>query len=97
MAVRKHGTLVASTVATVTVAGNAEFIEVMARGTGDIFFTVNGTTPTVAGDDTFAVAGAGGYVRLRNNERDGSIDVKLISSGTPGYSVALVDEHLGAR
>lgn len=96
MAVRKHGTLVAATPATATLAGNAKFIEVVARGTGDIFFTIDGTTPTVAGDDMF-VCPQGGSVRVRLNDRDGSVDVKLISSGTPGYSVGFNDENTQRR
>lgn len=91
MAVRKHGTLVAATVTTSTLAGNAKFIEVVARGTGDIFFTIDGTTPTVGGDDTY-VCPQGQSCRVRNNDRNGSVDVKMISSGTPGYSVGFDDE-----
>lgn len=91
MAYRKHGTLVAATVATVTLTPNAKFVEVVNRGSDDIYFRLDGTDPTVAGDDTYVVPG-GGFTRVRNNDRDGSVSVKLISSGTPAYSVALEDE-----
>lgn len=91
MAVRKHGTLVAATVATVALAGNSKYVEVLNRGDDDIFFTINGTDPTVAGDDTFACP-AGEFVKVRNYDRDNTVSVKLISAATPDYSVALEDE-----
>lgn len=87
MATRKHGTLTATVVATVSIGAAPDSISVINRGTVDIFATVNGTDPTVNGDDTFAVP-AGGYRSIRvANDSDGTVAVKLISSGTPAYSV----------
>lgn len=90
MAVRKHGTLVATTVATVTLDGGFEAIEVVNHGGGTIYFTVDGTTPTVAGDETYAVP-SGGFLTVDSSDRIGTDDVKLISAATPAYSVTALD------
>lgn len=92
MAVRKHGTLVAATVATVTVDGGFEFIEVVNHGTGTIYFTVDGTTPASQADETL-VALQGERVKAENVDRAGTVDVKLISAGTPSYSVIARDPY----
>lgn len=85
MAAREHGTLVAATVSTVTITGSHEDILVLNHGSDAIYFTVNGDTPTVAGDDTFVALGGGyAYAEARGA---GPYSVKLISSGTPAYSV----------
>lgn len=48
----KHGTLSANTVATVALSAEWGGIEVKNRATaGDIYFRVDGTNPTVAGDE----------------------------------------------
>ena len=87
-ATSKHATLVASTVDTVTLTGTDYYsVEVLHRSssvTDPIYFTVDGSTPTVAGDDTYVVM-PGGWKTVRSKE---NIDVvKLISAGTPAYSV----------
>ena len=90
-----HATLVAATVDTVTLSVVSSTVEVVNRGaTGDIFLTLDGTAPTVSGDDTFVVAA--NTARVFGNPL-GIVDaphgdtptttVKLISSGTPSYSV----------
>jgi hypothetical protein len=79
--------LTANTVDTVTFADVIGEVEVTnVSGTAKIFFTVDGSTPTVGGADTFelgAAAGASKTIRLRTK---GSV-FKLISSGTPEYSL----------
>ena len=96
MAQRVHGTLTAATVATATVTAPAEtgtrnlrslrHVEVLNRGpSGDIFFTVDGTTPVVNAADTYVVLPGGG-VEVDVPGAD-TITVKLISAGTPAYSV----------
>lgn len=91
MAVRKHVTLVASTVATVTVDGGFEFIEVVNTTAASlVYFTVDGSTPTIAGDDTW-VAVPNVPVALENVDRAGTVDVKLISAGTPVVGVQARD------
>lgn len=87
----KHGTLTAATVATVTFAADYRVVMVTHRSSSDtnpIYFTVDGSTPTVAGDDTF-VCMPGGWrsVASQNDNSDGSTVIKLISTGTPAYSV----------
>lgn len=83
----KHATLAAATVDTVTLTKDWRAVEVKNRGTDEIYFTTTATNPTVAGDDTYVVP-AGESLVLSIPPRPGLPDVvKLISSGTPGYSV----------
>lgn len=89
--VSKHATLAAATVDSVTV-GESRFdaIEVSNRdGAAEIYFTVDGSTPTVGGDDTWALPAAV-CSRVIAAPGDGAEVVKLISSGTPKYSVQKV-------
>lgn len=90
MAVRRHGTLTAASVATVTLDGGYEFLEILDHGTDPIYWTQDGTTPTVQGNDTFVCA-AGGWVTERVTDRVGTVDVKLISAGAAPYSVRVLD------
>lgn len=113
----KNGTLAASTVATVTFTARYGDIEVQnlepegatPGDTGIIYVTTNNVNPTVAGDDTYAVA-PGETITLPNNSglwyqqavtdsiyaplatsqyaANGGTTVKLISAGTPEYSVS---------
>jgi hypothetical protein len=80
-----HGTLTAATVATVTLDADYANVEVRNRGTDEIFFTVDGTDPTVEGADTEVVPGNSAHQvpALQRN----TTDVKMISSGTPKYTV----------
>jgi hypothetical protein len=86
----RHGTLVAATVTTVTLGtakADSEQVEVLNRdGAAEIYFTVDGTTPTVAGDDTEMLPASIGSVRVIAST-SGQAVVKLISSGTPKYTV----------
>ena len=84
----KHATLTAATVDTVTIGGN-EAVEVLNRSASDtIYFTTDGSTPTVGGDDTFIV-GAGQSVVIPGRRVSGEA-VKLISSAAADYSVTVV-------
>lgn len=83
-------TLVANTVDTVTFQRNAGTIEVVSDGADEIYFTVDGSTPTVAGNSTYglpAVASAKLVKVPPANRTGGSTVVKLISAGTPKYSI----------
>lgn len=82
----KHATLTAATVDTVTFSGEHPAVEVVNRATsGDIYFTVDGTTPVSAANDTYFVGpGQALTVSLPTSQPDA---VKLISAGTPAYSV----------
>jgi len=81
----KHATLAASTVDTVNLSHPDVKVNVFNRGSSDIYVTLDGTTPTVAGDNTFIVPantarrfGLGVYAVAA---------VKLISASTPPYTV----------
>jgi hypothetical protein len=81
--------LVASTVDTVTfTASDRARVRVYNdTGTAAIFFTVDGSTPTVNGANTYRVPASGGaYMDVEVLTGSATV-VKLISSGTPVYSV----------
>ena len=92
----KHGTLSAATVATETFAVvNLGWVYVTIRdgATGPIYFTVDGTTPTVGGDDTWVVQAVGGHIKgvqIPTSISGTSLEVKLISASADGYSVEVV-------
>ncbi len=92
--------LVASTVDTVTYAlgtpGTAgaarvpQAVEVYSDGAANIYVTVDGSAPTVAGTHCWrvpAVAGAS-VISVADAVPGDAVVVKLISSGTPTYSVS---------
>lgn len=82
-----NGTLTATTVATVTLDADYDWVEVVnLSGSAAIYFTVDGTTPTVAGDNTDLVPNVAG-ARVRVPAPGQTSTVKLISSGTPTYHV----------
>jgi hypothetical protein len=93
-------TLVASTVDTVTFAlgspgtpGWARMpreVEVLTDGAADIYVTVDGSTPSVAGTNCWRVPAMPGATVINVQDADPAdeVVVKLISSGTPKYSVA---------
>lgn len=96
-----HWTLVANTVKALTVdvadprPGNLSFadppkprVEVLnVDGAAAVYFTTNGTDPTVGGDGCHVLPAAIGAVEV-NDETAGSTSVvKLISAGTPKVSV----------
>lgn len=90
-----HSTLVADTVDTVTLTAWSRYVLVINKSTSDIIYvTTDGSTPTVAGDNTYCVLA--GQSKLLFNEGvqpepalslSGSTTVKLISTGTPAYGV----------
>ena len=87
----KHAQLAASTVDTVTLDRDYPEVEVVNRdGAAEIYFTVDGSNPTVAGDNTeYLPATSGASVRVSAGAfvTGTPTVVKLISSGTPKYSV----------
>lgn len=89
MAWAEHGTLVADTETDTTLSGQGDVL-VVNHGSDPIYATLGATAPTVAGDDTHVVP-AGGYRVLEGNER-GDQRVRLISSGTPAYSIERVGQ-----
>ena len=83
-----HLTLVAATVATVEFTQNFGRIEVLNRdGAAEVYFTVDGSTPTVGGDNCQVLPAAIGYLTVDDGTRGVPSVVKLISAGTPKVSV----------
>jgi hypothetical protein len=83
-----HRTLVAATVDRITLTdSNFGQVEVLNRdGVAEIYFTVDGADPTVGGDGTHVLPASVGAVVVRSSGRQATV-VKLISSGTPKYSI----------
>lgn len=85
-----HGTLVADTVTTVTLTSVKTNLRVQNRGTsGSVFYTFGSgaaATPTVAGDDTYALP-PGACDEWNIGSPGAGFVVKLISSATPEFSV----------
>lgn len=83
-------TLTASTVDTVTFTGtDVAELDIVTDGTAAIYVRFDGTNPTVGGTPCHlvpAVAGVWSYAP----RTAGATVVKLISTGTPKYSVAKV-------
>ena len=85
-----HKQLAANTVDTVTLDPLASAVEVINRdGTAEIYFTVDGANPTVGGDDTQVLLAGIGSLEI-GSPAIGSTVVKLISAGTPKYSVRTI-------
>lgn len=83
----RHITLVANTVSTVTLDSDYDWVEVINRdGAGEVYFTLDGSTPTVAGNGTLVLPAAISGVEMEYNRTTAAV-VKLISSGTPKVSV----------
>ena len=85
-------TLVADTVDTVTVTSvaNVDKIELISNGSAAIYFTLDGSAPTVAGANTRILpSGVTSVYTLFDGGRSryDTLVLKLISSGTPTYSV----------
>jgi hypothetical protein len=79
--------LAAATVDRVTFEGNYERVEVLNRdGADEVYFTVDGADPTVAGDGTHVLPAQIGAVVVPSPGRRSTV-VRLISAGTPTYSV----------
>lgn len=94
MAHIKHGTLTADTVATVTLDTDALRIEVVNRdGADEIYFLVDpgSTNPTVHGDDCEVLPAVITAQTCRSRASGVSV-VKMISSGTPKYTVRAVQQ-----
>lgn len=87
--IAKYGVaLTASAIDTVTFARDADYVRVYNdTGTAAIYFTTDGSDPTVGGANCYRVpASAGAYTSV-NVTGVSPTTVKLISSGTPTYSV----------
>ncbi len=88
MASVRHATLVAATVSTVNLTTNGSRIEVVnLDGAAAVYFTTDGSTPTVAGNDCHVLPAAISAVEVADETAGTNSVVKLISSGTPTVSV----------
>lgn len=85
----QHATLVASTVTTLTFDSDFARVEVLnVTGSAAVYFSVDGSTPTVAGTGFHVVPATIGALEVPTPENTGgNTVVKLISAGTPGVSV----------
>lgn len=84
----KYGTLAANTVKTETLDMRYPKVEVVNRdATAEIFFTVDGSSPTVEGDGTYFLLGGQSLLIPVQTSMDPTV-VKLISTGTPKYAVS---------
>lgn len=83
-------TATADTVDTVTFAYFTDQVEVYGNGTDALYFTTDGTVPTVGGAATyFLPSGMSAFrVAKARKQSDGSTVVKVISHGATLYSVA---------
>ena len=81
-------TLVAATVDTVNFQEAVDRVEIYSSGADEIYFTLDGAAPTVGGATTLLLPAAASVRTIRVPKRDSPTVVKLISAGTPVYSVA---------
>jgi hypothetical protein len=80
-------TLVANTVETVAFEGGLGTVTVLSHdGTSPVYFTTDGTTPTVAGAHCWCVPAAVGAFTVPVSTY-GPNSIKAISAGTPTISV----------
>lgn len=83
-----HGTLTANQVATVTLDEPYELVEVLSRnGAAEIYFRLDGQSPTVGGNDCQVVPAAVGSVVVGGITTAPTV-VTLISVGSPTYTVS---------
>jgi hypothetical protein len=79
-------TLVAATVDTVTFTDALDYVEVYSDGRAELFFTADGTTPVLDDDGCHRLPAGVEKARVVV-PASGATVVKLISDGTPTYSV----------
>lgn len=88
-------TLVASTVDTVEFADYLPAVEVTSNGTAAIYFTIDGSTPTVGGAECYELPALASVrtVDIPNSSERPATVIKLISAAMPTYSVAKAREQ----
>lgn len=89
MPVRKHVTLVANTAQTVTVNGRGP-VRVINLGTDIVYLNAAGAAAVVGADDTYVV-GPGAVRLIDVADRDGTIALSAVSTGTPAVSVEIAE------
>lgn len=90
-AVAKHATLTAATVDKVTLSTHLGGVEVVNRdqGTSELYVRVDGTDPTVGGDDCYVVPAASARTIVLPDR--GKCEARVICSAAVAYSVAAWD------
>lgn len=92
VAADEHGVyakqLTATTIDTVTFSKDLNRVEIVSDGSAAVYVTVDASVPAVAGQATFEMPAGGMTVRELLVPTAGNTVVKLISTGTPKYSVA---------
>ncbi len=65
-------------------------IEVLSDGADDIYVTTNGSTPTIGGTHCYRIPPLPGasVIDVQDEDRLDAVVVKLLSDGTPTYSVS---------
>lgn len=90
MADPQHATLTANTMKTITLAVDANKVNICnVDGAAAVYVTVNGATPTVGGDGAWVLPATVCDLEL-DVTGPGNTVVKLISAGTPAVSVGVV-------
>lgn len=86
----QHVTLVANTVSTINLASRARKVVVVnVDGAAAVYITVDGNTPTVAGNGAWVLPAAIGTIEIGQVPGPNPTVVKLISAGTPKVSVGV--------
>lgn len=89
-----QGSLSANTVLEVDTKEGFSSYEIMnVSGATRIDYTLDGSTPVVNGGTSTGrvLPAVAGFTAIVNVNNDGTTKIKLISSGTPSYSVQVVD------
>ncbi len=81
----KHATLTANVVDTVTFPRDCDRVEVVNRGNVELYFTLEGQTPTIGGDNAYIVM-PGGALQAEPRT-SGNTSANLISGAATAYSV----------
>lgn len=84
-------TMVAATVDTVTFAITPRAVEIVSDGADEIYFTLDGSTPVAKAPATYFLPAFAGATRVVRTAQS-SLVAKLISEGTPKYSISGVDD-----
>jgi hypothetical protein len=79
--------LAAAQVKTVRFAEDLNSVDVISDGTAAVYYTLNGSTPAVAGSNCYLIPAGAIGVDTREPPTSGPTLVKLISEGTPVISV----------
>lgn len=87
--VARHGiNMTAAQADTVTFADNIGSVDVMSDGTANVYYTVDGSTPTVGGSNCYRLPSGMPGIDTRDTRNDAGIDVvKLIADGATVVSV----------